>query len=102
MLGLNLADKRLSEQNRRIDLLVGNDYLYDIIIGDVIRDISGLVAISSRLGWTISGYTPGSLKSARYNNICSNLSLEMPVGKPFADECHEIKQTLREFWKSET
>ena len=102
LLGLNLADKRLSEQNRRIDLLVGNDYLYDIIVGDVIRGSSGPVAISSKLGWIISGKTPGSLESTGCNNICSNLILGTSIGQPFVDECHEIKQTLREFWKHET
>ncbi|XP_065069866.1 uncharacterized protein LOC135694908, partial [Rhopilema esculentum] len=44
LIGLNLADKKLSEQNRRIDLLIGNDYLYDVIIGDVIRGTSGPIA----------------------------------------------------------
>ena len=102
LLGLNLADKRLSEQNRRIDLFVGNDYLYDIIVGDVIRGSSGPVAISSKLGWIISGKTPGSLESTGCNNIYSNLILETSIGQPFVNECHEIKQTLLEFWKHET
>ena len=55
LLGLKLADKQLSEQNRRIDLLIGNDYLYDTIAGDVIRGNLGPVAISSKFGWIISG-----------------------------------------------
>ena len=28
--------------------------------------------------------------------------LETSVGKPFVDECHQIKQNLRDFWKHET
>ena len=63
--------------------------------------ISGPVAISSKLGWIISGKTPGSLESTGYNTICSNLILETSIGQPFVDEFHEIKQTLREFWTRE-
>ena len=102
LLGRQIADKRLSEQNRRIDLLVGNDYLYDIIFGKVIRGNTGPVAISSKLGWIISGKTPGSLESTACTNVCSNLILETPVGMPFVDDCDEITQTLREFWKHES
>ncbi|XP_065067449.1 uncharacterized protein LOC135693012, partial [Rhopilema esculentum] len=101
LIGLNLADKKLSEQNRRIDLLIGNDYLYDVIIGDVIRGTSGPIAVSSKLGWLLSGKVPGSLEPKTYSNVTSNLILDTSVGRP-VEENEEITQTLREFWKQES
>ncbi|XP_065064703.1 uncharacterized protein LOC135690935 [Rhopilema esculentum] len=101
LIGLYLADKKLSEQNRRIDLLIGNDYLYDVIIGDVIRGTSGPIAVSSKLGWLLSGKVPGSLEPKTYSKVTSNLILDTSVGRP-VEENEEITQTLREFWKQES
>ncbi|XP_065065426.1 uncharacterized protein LOC135691495, partial [Rhopilema esculentum] len=101
LIGLNLADKKLSEPNRRIDLLIGNDYLYVVIIGDVIRGTSGPIAVSSKLGWLLSGKVPGSLEPKTYSKVTSNLILDTSVGRP-VEENEEITQTLREFWKQES
>ena len=52
---LELADFNEDTDSETIDVLIGSDYYWDLIIGDVIRGDSGPVALSSKLGWIISG-----------------------------------------------
>ena len=82
-------------------MLIGNDCLYDVIIGDVIRGTSGPIAVSSRLRWLLSGRVPGSFEPKTYSKVTSNLILDTSVGRP-AEENEELSQTLREFWKQES
>ena len=38
-----------------VDVLIGSDYYWDIIGGDIIQGTDGLVAMCSKFGWLISG-----------------------------------------------
>ena len=62
--GLELADMSIAETGQQdIDVLIGSDYYFNIVSGDVIRGSSGPVAVSSMFGWVLSG--PTSAKEAR-------------------------------------
>ena len=60
--GLALADNS-NANSKRIDILIGADHYYDIVIGDVIRSCAGPIAVSSRLGWLFSGPVSFSTKN---------------------------------------
>ena len=51
--GLDLADNSCNHQGG-IDVLVGSDYYWQILTGDVSGE-SGPVAINSTFGWLLSG-----------------------------------------------
>ena len=77
-----------------IDILIGSDHYWDIVIGDVTRDGDGPVAISSRLGWLPSGHTrnPQNCNSS----VVDNLALLDSV-----DSADDITVQLQRFWDIE-
>lgn len=73
--GLELADSSIVDgDNQNIDVLIGSDYYYDVVSGDVVRGDSGPVAISSMFGWILSGHA--SEAEARDKFSSTNLIIE--------------------------
>ena len=105
--GLALAES-VDVSSKRIDILIGADHYYDIVIGEVIRGSAGPVAISSKLGWLLSG--PVSFSNDNESRICSgnnvinnNLVLDiLPSREEVVDESREIVESLDRFWKHES
>ena len=103
--GLILADN-VNASNKRIDLLIGADHYYDIVIGDVIRGSAGPVAISSRLGWLLSGpvsfSNENNVDSCNIDVVNANLVLDiLPCREEVIDQSREIVESLDKFWKHE-
>ena len=46
-----------NSNNDSIDILVGADHYWDLVIGDVIHGRNGSTADSSKLGWLLSGWS---------------------------------------------
>ena len=105
--GLALADS-VGVSNKLIDILIGADHYYDIVIGEVIRGSAGPVAIGSKLGWLLSG--PVSFSNDKESDLCSgnnvintNLALDiLPSREEVVDESREIGESLDRFWKHES
>ena len=55
-----LADDQ-SDPRGSIDLLIGSDHYWDIVTGDTRRGTNGPTAVSSSLGWLLSGPVNGSV-----------------------------------------
>ena len=53
--GLELADSDFHDPHHQIDVLIGPKYYWNIVTGDTIVGNHGPVAISSKLGWLVSG-----------------------------------------------
>ena len=89
--------------NSRVDVLIGADYYYDIVIGDVIRGSGRPVAISSKLGWLLPGPVFSySHDASTCNNINSNLVLDiLPSREEVLDPTKEIVSSVDRFWKHE-
>jgi len=105
--GLALADNSNSCR-KRVDILIGADHYYDIVIGETIRGSAGPVAVSSKLGWLLSGPVSFSAenddKSCRTINdvVNTNLVLDiLPCREEVIDESREIVDALDKFWKHE-
>ena len=57
---LDLADCYITNEhnsNTDIDILIGSDYYFDLITGEIVRGEKGPVAINSVFGWLVSGPT---------------------------------------------
>ena len=96
--GLELADSSIVDgDNQNIDVLIGSDYYYDVVSGDVVRGDSGPVAISSMFGWILSGHA--SEAEARDKFSTTNLIIEHIVS-PFdiLSENDELTYSLQKFW----
>jgi len=74
--GLELANS-VHCSNQSIDVLIGADFYHNFVLGEVIRGEDGPVAVSSRLGWLLSGpVTTNVNTSISESNIISNLVLD--------------------------
>ena len=96
--GLNLADASDKVLNMPIDMLVGSDYYWQLVTGNICRGASGPVAVHTKLGWVLSG--PSSLEN--YRQCSTNLS----VAHVLYSETHSAEQCtledqLRAFWELE-
>lgn len=90
MEGLELADYFDGSQDT-IYVLVGSDFYWDIVIGDIVS-----VSVSSKLGWLLSGPVKGATTD---NYVVSNLivSGELPMR-----EIDEVTEIMQRFWETES
>ena len=103
--GLELADYDDDDKGDTIDILIGADHYWDVITGDVVRGENGPTAISSKLGWLLSGQVPTSVESE--DPTVSNLIL---TGEPFETSRYsnaqrnddKIVDSLKRFWETES
>ena len=114
--GLAFADS-VDASSDAIDILLGADYFYEIVTGEIRKGSAGPVAISSKLGWLISGPVDVAPKDANiYSNFVScsivdqHLDNEITKGdteqflqeQRAVDNEKELIETLKQFWKSES
>ena len=104
--GIYLADHFISDNNNlipddTIDVLIGSDYYWDVVTGDIIRGNGGPVAIHSKFGWLVSGPLKGI--NAHVNNVIVELIIEgSPVPNISIDENLELVNSLKQFWETES
>ena len=95
--GVELADSDFHDPHHQIDVLIGS---WNIVTGDTIVGNHGPVAISSKLGWLVSG----PLDS--YNNgtfTHSNLIVNGDCNDPSSSDENDILLTmLHRFWHTES
>ncbi len=56
--GLEFADENLDNEDgsaKNIDILIGSDYYFDIVTGEIQQGDDGPVAVNSEFGWIVSG-----------------------------------------------
>lgn len=100
--GLDLADDFEDPTNSTIDLLIGSDYYWEFITGNVIKGNSGPVAVKSKLGWILSGVVEASESNHSQEVHSTNLIVhKSEVGLP--EQCDDpLVGTLEKFWQTES
>ena len=105
--GLQLADVNIAEGNHaNIDILIGSDYYFDVVTGEIIRGVSGPVAVNSKFGWVVSG--PTHEKDTITGVAVANLVIEktgpFSTESPFLenDDNQELASSLHRFWDIES
>ena len=105
--GLTLADPPSKDDPGDIDMLIGSDFYWSSIGGEVKRGDHGPTAVSSRLGWILSGPSP---RDNPPRHFVTNLVIAQPP-KPSLDvngldsregEGDSLNDTLKRFWDLET
>ena len=94
--GLELADHFQFSGNDSIDILIGSDYYWDIVTGDVLRG-EGPIAVHSKFGWLLSG--PAHCDP---NHVISNLALQVPCSTFTEGTKDELLDHLQCFWDTES
>ncbi|XP_060602882.1 uncharacterized protein LOC132755958, partial [Ruditapes philippinarum] len=102
---LTLADDIPTEEyTDSIDLLLGNDYYLDIVLGHKIEIQPGLYLLSSKLGWILSGRTSEIDDSVTDANVLI-LSYGNNITKTqvfTVDTCVPKLPDIEDFWNIET
>ena len=105
MRGLQLADTFDSDGTETIDILVGADQYFKIILDGKIESESGLVAMNSKLVWLLAGSAELNPNSDSEEYSLSNLIIEGENKNPFELEIRENRELLHSFkqlWEFET
>ena len=99
--GLELADDVDVDSSDAIDLLIGADLYYSIVLGNVIKGTgeNGPVAVESKLGWVLSG-TLGSSEFSDTEYTSAHLCIEIPVMTE-SERDNKLVDTLKAFWEVE-
>ena len=96
--GLQLADASDSAQG--IDVLIGSDHYWSLVTGETIVGDAGPVAVSSRLGWLLSGPSDNSSTvNLTYSNVIVNGDSDNLVSVWEGDD---IVNALKHFWDTES
>ena len=84
-----------------IDVLIGSDFYWHFVTGNVIRGETGLVAIESKFGWILSGAVKAERPSSSGSEVSTtNLIIEQEVG--LCQETDKLKMNLERFWRTES
>ena len=95
---LDLADVVVSEdQFNQIDILIGSDYYWCVVTGDIIRGESGPVALSSHFGWLLSG----PANPIPPEHIISTLIIDGCIDAELPEHTDQLSQALCQFWDTE-
>ena len=102
---LDLADCAASDNSGQcestVDILIGSDFYWDLVLEEIHRQENGLVAMNSKFGWLISG--PIKNSSENSNFIHSNLVVQGPSTIPASlDSEYQLEKELGHFWDIES
>ena len=94
---LDLADQCPEQDCVEIDILIGCDHYWKLVTGQVLREEDGPVAMSTRLGWVLSGPVHGLLCTASPVNLVTTHTLSVDAYVP-DDSPRDLDSTLKMFW----
>ena len=101
--GLDLADCNYSDHDtsgNNIDMLIGSDFYWDVVIGDLVRAEKGPVAVSSKFGWLLSG--PMKVNQSKGDFVMSNMIIEgIELEEVQASSDTDVVEALQRFWDTE-
>ena len=101
--GLELADCNYSDHDtsgNNIDMLIGSDFYWDVVIGDLVRAEKGPVAVSSKFGWLLSG--PMKVNQSKGDFVISNIIIEGTEPEEVQGSSDtDVVEALQRFWDTE-
>ncbi|XP_046848070.1 uncharacterized protein LOC124441650 [Xenia sp. Carnegie-2017] len=100
--GLELPDFDSSDDNGScdsIDILIGADHYWDVVTGDVVRGENGPTAMSSKLGWLLSGWLSQKSDGHTLNSLI--LAADCLDNSTVVTDRDELTLSLKRFWETE-
>ncbi|XP_065895895.1 uncharacterized protein [Dysidea avara] len=99
---LELADCQVSPGQNHIDILVGSDFYWSLVTGEIIRTERGLKAVCSTLGWLISGPAETAV-TEELAHTHSNLAISyFNESSSSESQDDQLVTALKKFWEVET
>ena len=98
-LGLDIADCSDGASSLDVDLLIGSDYYWDLVTGNICKINGGLTAVHTKLGWVLSGpvSAPGSVRCAMNLTTTHVLRTDAQMSETVG-----LDARLRSFWELES
>ena len=96
---LPLADA-CDNPRKEVDVLVGSIFYWSFVTGDVIKSSEGPAAVSSKLGWFLSGPID-SHEASVVSHTCTVIN-GTPDNPMFNDKGDALINSLQEFWNVES
>ena len=96
---LELADFSGGPDTAAIELLIGSDFYWKFVTGEVRRGSAGPVAIHSTLGWLLSGSINPTQVSG---DTCTHLILATSNVTSIPEVQDPVQDMLRKFWDTES
>ena len=96
---LELADASDGSTPMEVDLLIGSDYYWQLMTGEIRRGEDGPVALHTRFGWVLSGPTAAASQEMSAVNLITTHTLRVG-GDP--DSLKKLDDRLHSFWNLES
>lgn len=97
---LELADYTNTTGQNHIEILVGSDFYWSLVTGEIVRTERGPIAVCSKFGWLVSGpvgsHVTGELT---HTNLVVSYFNEPSTSEPPDDQ---LVTTLKKFWEVES
>ena len=98
--GLEFADDT-NGTNGTIDILIGADYYYEVVTGEIIKGDDGPTAVASKFGWLLTG--PVKLSGAVPAHAVTNLVIDgNGTTRPPLNDNYVLNESLKRFWDLES
>ena len=95
----NLADSNIDNKNLNIDILIGADFYWDIVLDGYVCGNSGPVAINTKVGYVLSGPLTNSCNENKNNFVM--LTHVMKVQAEIISENDSIVNDFSKVWSEE-
>ena len=96
---INLADSNIDNKNLNIDILIGADFYWDIVLDGFVRGNGGPVAINTKVGFVLSGPLTNSCNKNKNNSVM--LTHVMKVQAEIIAENDSIVNDFSKVWSEE-
>ena len=97
---LEFADFSSKSSHNSIDVLVGSDFYWALVTGEIVKTDDGPVAIGSKLGWLFSGPVEPMVKDVITH---TQLSIVHSSDVSFSESQEDrLSNAIKRFWEIET
>ena len=93
---LDLADTS-QDETMEVDMLIGSDYYWEFMTGEMVRGRDGPVAVNTTLGWVLSG--PAETTGQRKSTVSLVTTHTLRAD---GITTQELDNTLQSFWELES
>jgi len=96
---LDLADYAKESSHNTVDILVGSDFYWNLVTGEMVKTDKGPNAIGSKLGWLLLGPADHIIKDGITH---TQLSIVQHNHSPFSEsEEDRLLTAVKRFWEAE-